>query len=337
MTTQQGTVIRHATGILLAMILALGAAMVSLALGARALPLDEVWRALWHFDPTRSADIIIWDMRMVRTLTGLATGAALAVSGLVMQQISRNPLADPGLLGVNAGAALAVVLAIWLMGWQDPARLSAMAVAGAGLAAMAVFTLSGGARAADGAAILRLTLAGIAVSALCLVFVSGVVMIDQGTRDLYRFWTIGALAGAQSDRLYRLLPLLGVGLGLAFLMARRLDALALGAQSAQGFGVRVGLSVAAGLVAVACLAGGSVALAGPIGFIGLIVPHLARRIVGPSLLPGLMVAAPLGGAVLLGCDALGRVLARPAEIQTGLVLGLIGGPVFLAMIGKIAK
>lgn len=311
--------------------------MMSLALGARPLPLAEVVRALTHFDADRAADVIVWEMRMTRTLTGLATGAALAVAGLVMQQLSRNPLADPGILGVNAGAALAVVLSIWLMGWRDPALLSAVAVVGAGLAALAVFALGGGARAADRAAILRLTLAGIAVSALCLAFVSAIVLIDQGTRDLYRFWTIGSLAGAEAGRLIRLLPLIGTGLVLALLMARRLDALALGADSAQSFGVPVGPTVAAGLIAVACLAGGSVALAGPIGFVGLIVPHLVRRMVGPALLPGLLVAAPMGGAVLLACDAMGRILARPAEIQTGLILALIGGPVFLALIGKVAR
>lgn len=329
--------IRRAFAILLVLVLAFAAVGVSLALGARALSLTDVVTALLRFDPGRSADIIIWEMRMTRTLTGLATGAALAVAGLVMQQISRNPLADPGLLGVNAGAALAVVLAIWLAGWRGPGLLSGVAVAGAGLAAVAVFALGGGARAADRAAVLRLTLAGIAVSALCLAFVSGVVLIDQGTRDLYRFWTIGSLAGADAARLARLSPLIAAGLALALLMARRLDALALGTDSARGFGVPVASTVAMGLFAVACLAGGSVALAGPIGFIGLIVPHLVRRLVGPSLLPGVLVAAPMGGAMVLICDAMGRVLARPAEIQTGLILALVGGPVFLLLIGKVAR
>lgn len=321
----------------MALILVCVAILASLTLGARDLPVAEVLNALWHFDPARPADVIIWEMRMVRTLTGLATGAALAASGLVMQQVSRNPLADPGILGVNAGAAFAVVLAFWLAGWSSPYSLSAVSICGAGLAAFAVFALGRSGLAADRVGILRLTLAGVAVSALCLAFVSGVVLIDQDTRNLYRFWTIGSLAGSDREQLFRLLPLIATGMGLAALMARRMDALALGADSAKSFGISVGMTVAASLISVALLAGGAVALAGPIGFIGLIVPHITRRLVGPSMLPGILVACPIGGAVLLLCDSLGRVLARPAEIQTGIILALIGGPVFLALIGKTAR
>jgi iron complex transport system permease protein len=324
-----------ATGLALA--LALSAVIISLCFGARALSLNELLRAVLHFDPARPADIILWEMRLTRSLNGLATGAALAVAGLVMQQLSRNPLADPGILGVNAGAALAVVLAIWLADWRDPQMLSLVAVPGAGLAALAVFALGGGGYAVDRSSILRLTLAGVAVSALCLAIVAAIVLLEQGTRDLYRFWTIGSLAVAEPGRLLRLLPLLALGFALPLLMARELDALALGAQSAQSFGVPVALTIGAGLASVACLAGASVALSGPMGFIGLIVPHLARRVAGPALLPGLLVSAPLGGAILLGCDTLGRVLARPAEIQTGVVLALIGGPMFLLMLSRIMR
>lgn len=319
------------------LVLACAAALASLMLGARDLPVTEVLNALWHFDPARSADVIIWEMRMVRTLTGLAVGAALATAGLVMQQVSRNPLADPGILGVNAGAALAVVLAIWLAGWSSSSSLSAVSIGGAGLASVAVFALGRGGFTADRPGILRLTLAGVAISALCLAFVSGVVLIDQATRNLYRFWTIGSLTGSDKEQLLRVLPLIAAGMGLAALMARRMDALALGADTAKSFGVSAGITVAASLISVALLAGGAVALAGPLGFIGLIVPHLARWLVGPSMLPGLLVACPIGGAVLLICDSLGRVLARPAEIQTGIILALIGGPVFLVLIGRIAR
>ena len=313
------------------------AALVSLAVGARDLAWAEVLAALFHFDPTRAADVIIWEMRVTRTLTGLAVGAALAAAGLVMQQISRNPLADPGILGINSGAALGVVLAIWLLGWTDPFRQSGVAVAGAGVAAVLVYLLGRGGRAADSAAILRLTLAGIAVSALCLALVSAVVLIDQGTRNLYRFWTIGSLAEDSQGRLWWLLPLIVAGLVIAALMSRKMDALALGADSARSFGISVPVTVGAGLLSVALLAGGAVALAGPIGFIGLIVPHLTRRLVGPSILPGLIVAVPMGGAFLLLCDSLGRILARPAEIQTGIILALIGGPVFLALMAKVVR
>ncbi|TRW99184.1 iron ABC transporter permease [Paracoccus sp. M683] len=315
--------------------------MVSLALGARALPLAQIWAWAFGAGAAGPADAIIVDMRLSRSLTGIVTGASLAAAGLVMQQITRNPLADPGILGVNAGAALAVVLAVWLLGWSHPFRLSATAVCGAGLAAIAVFVLgrcgSGGDGAADRAGILRLTLAGVAVSALCLAFVSAIVLLDQDTRNLYRFWTIGSLGGGEADRLGWLWPLVAAGLAIAVLLARQIDALALGADTARSFGVRSEMTAGLALVSVAFLAGGSVALAGPIGFVGLIVPHVTRMLVGPSILPGLAVACPLGGALLLICDSIGRVVARPAEIQTGIILALIGGPAFLALIGRVAR
>ena len=321
----------------MAIALLCAAAVASLALGARALPLPEIWAAL--FDAGRQSELgtLVMDMRLSRSLTGIAAGAALAAAGLVMQQITRNPLADPGILGVNAGAALVVVLAIWLLGWSHPLSLSVSAISGAGLAAMAVFLLGRGREAGDRSGILRLTLAGVAVSALCLAFVSAIVMLDQQTRNLYRFWTIGSLAGGDGARLVWLWPLPALGLALAVLLARRIDALALGGDTARSFGVSTEVTAALALRSVALLAGGSVALAGPIGFVGLIVPHLTRRLVGPSILPGLAVACPLGAALLLACDSIGRIVARPAEMPTGIVLALIGGPAFLALIGRVAR
>ncbi|KEP68307.1 ABC transporter permease [Thioclava dalianensis] len=320
--------------------LALGAAclvvILSLALGARIIPPAEVWRALTDFDPTRPADLVVHGLRLGRTLTGLLTGAALAVAGLVMQQISRNPLADPGLLGVNGGAALAVVLCLWSGLVSTPVTLGIAAMIGAALAALVVFALGGGALS-DRASILRLTLAGVAVSALCLSLVSAVVLLDQGTRDQFRFWTIGALGGYEPERLRWLWPPVVLGLGIALLLSRRLDALALGTETARAVGVRAAPVMGLSLLAVALLAGASVALIGPVGFIGLIVPHLVRRVAGPSVMAGVLLAIPLGGAVLLGCDTLGRVLIRPAEIQTGLILALAGGPCFLLLIGRLAR
>ncbi|SIS99277.1 FecCD family ABC transporter permease [Paracoccus saliphilus] len=316
----------------------LGAAMaVSLALGARALTLPEIWASLLGANGSAQTSATIMDMRLMRSLTGILTGASLAAAGLVMQHLTRNPLADPGILGVNAGAALAVVLAIWLLGWTHPVNLSAIAVCGAGLAAISVFLLGRGGKAGDRAGILRLTLAGVAVSALCLAFVSAIVLLDQDTRNLYRFWTIGSLSGGDHDRLFWLWPLVASGLIIAALLARRVDALALGTDTARSFGVSAELTASLALVSVALLAGGSVALAGPIGFVGLIVPHLTRHLVGPSILPGLAIACPMGGTLLLICDSIGRIVARPAEIQTGIILALIGGPAFLALIGRAAR
>ncbi len=310
--------------------------VLSLSLGAKVIAPSGVWRALTDFTPTRPDDLIVQGLRLGRTLTGLACGAALAVAGLLMQQISRNPLADPGLLGVNGGASLAVVLCLWAGVAGGPVALGLIAMAGAGLAALLVFAI-GGAKAADRAAILRLTLAGVAVSALALALVSAIVLLDQGTREQFRFWTIGALGGADPARLRVLCWPLLAGVGLALLLSRKLDALALGSQSARAVGVRAGPVLLLGLVAIALLSGASVAMIGPVGFIGLVVPHLVRRMVGPQVLAGILLAVPLGGAVLLACDTLGRVLIRPAEIQTGLILALAGGPCFLLLIGRLAR
>lgn len=322
--------------VLLVMTMLGAAVLASLALGARELALSEILASLFSGRATETGAIVM-DMRMARSLTGIAGGGALAAAGLVMQQVTRNPLADPGVLGVNAGAALAVVLAIWLLDMTHPLGLSFLAVSGAGLAAVAVFLLGHGTKAGDRAGILRLTLAGVAISALCMAFVSAIVLLDQDTRNLYRFWTIGSLASDDAGRLVWLWPLVLAGLVLAALLARRIDALALGVDTARSFGVRAETTAALALMAVALLAGGSVALAGPIGFVGLIVPHLTRRLVGPSLLPGLLIACPLGAALLLACDSIGRIVARPAEIQTGIILALIGGPAFLALIGRMAR
>lgn len=320
----------------MAMAMLCAAMLASLALGARELALADIWASLIAGAPSETGAIVM-DMRLSRSLTGIAAGAALAAAGLVMQQLTRNPLADPGILAVNAGAALAVVSAIWLLDMTHPLRLSILAVSGAGLAAVSVFLLGRGARAGDRAGILRLTLAGVAISALCTALVSAIVLLDQETRNLYRFWTIGSLGGDDAGRLVWLWPLVLAGLILAAMLARNIDALALGADTARSFGVPTEVTAALALLAVALLAGGSVALAGPIGFVGLIVPHLTRRLVGPSILPGLFVACPLGAALMLGCDSVGRIIARPAEIQTGIILALIGGPAFLVLIGRVAR
>ncbi|WP_339115555.1 iron ABC transporter permease [Thioclava sp. GXIMD2076] len=311
-------------------------AALSLSLGARVMPVADIWRTLTDFDPARPADLIVQGLRLGRTLTGFTCGAALAVAGLLMQQISRNPLADPGLLGVNGGASLAVVLCLWAGVAGGPVALGLVAMAGAGLAALLVFAIGGG-KAADRAAILRLTLAGVAVSALALALVSAIVLLDQGTRDQFRFWTIGSLGGADPERFNVLCWPVIAGVGLALLLSRKLDALALGHAGARAVGVRAGPVLLLGLGAVALLSGASVAMIGPVGFIGLVVPHLVRRLVGPQVMAGVLVAVPLGGAVLLACDTLGRVLVRPAEIQTGLILALAGGPCFLLLIGRLAR
>ncbi|MGR3759144.1 FecCD family ABC transporter permease [Roseobacteraceae bacterium NS-SX3] len=308
----------------------------ALIFGARAIPAGTAWQALTAYDPADPAQGIVRGLRLPRALTGLACGAALATAGVIMQALTRNPLADPGLMGVNAGAALAVVAALWIFGPQDVAALAAAAMAGAGIAAAAVWKLAGGREiSASSALSVRLPLAGTAISSLCLSLVAAAVLLNTETRELYRFWMVGSLAHAEAGNLLSLAPLAVAGILLALACARGLDALALGSDLASGLGARPGLTAGAALTAVTLLSGAAVALAGPLGFVGLIVPHAARAISGTRMSVTLLMALPLGAAMVLICDTIGRVAARPSEIALGAVLALIGGPVFMVLLSRM--
>ena len=303
----------------------------ALMFGARAIPAETVWQAFSAFDASDAEHGIVRGLRMQRALSGAACGAALAAAGVIMQGLTRNPLADPGLMGVNAGAALAVVAVLWGLGPQ-----STPAVAAAGVAAAAVWRLAGGREtAASQALMVRLPLAGTAISSLCLALVSAVVLLNTETRDLYRFWMAGSLGQATFNSLARLLPLICAGAVLALAAAPGVDSLLLGSDVAAGLGTRPERAAAAGLAAVTLLSGGAVALAGPVGFVGLIIPHATRAAGLRSTAAAVLAAMPLGAAFVLGCDTLGRIAARPSEIAIGLVLAVIGGPAFMILLSRI--
>ncbi len=308
----------------------------ALMFGARAVPPEATWQALIAFDPADPAQGIIRGLRLPRALTGLACGAALATAGVIMQSLTRNPLADPGLMGVNAGAALAVVAAIWMFGPQDIAALAVAAMAGAGIAAAGVWKLAGGREiSASGALSVRLPLAGTAISSLCLSLVAAAVLLNTEAREHYRFWIVGSLGQASADSLLTLAPVAAAGILLGLACARGLDALALGSDLASGLGARPGLIAGAALTAVTVLSGTAVALAGPLGFVGLIIPHAARAVGGTRMSLTLLAALPLGAAMVLICDTIARVAARPSEIALGAVLALIGGPAFMFLLSRV--
>lgn len=308
----------------------------ALMFGARAIPAETVWQAFSAFDASDAEHGIVRGLRMQRALSGAACGAALAAAGVIMQGLTRNPLADPGLMGVNAGAALAVVAVLWGLGPQSTPAVAAAAVAGAGVAAAAVWRLAGGREtAASQALMVRLPLAGTAISSLCLALVSAVVLLNTETRDLYRFWMAGSLGQATFNSLARLLPLICAGAVLALAAAPGVDSLLLGSDVAAGLGTRPERAAAAGLAAVTLLSGGAVALAGPVGFVGLIIPHATRAAGLRSTAAAVLAAMPLGAAFVLGCDTLGRIAARPSEIAIGLVLAVIGGPAFMILLSRI--
>lgn len=310
---------------------------LSVLIGARSLDLPTVAAALTG-QGTAEAAAIVWEQRIPRTLNGLLGGAALAVAGVVIQGHTRNPLADPGLLGVTAGASLAVVMGISVLGFATPAEYLWFAYLGAALGASAVLiigVLAGRRRDASPAS---LVLAGAAVSALLAAVTGIILLLDAATLDVYRFWTVGSLAGGRGlDSLTVVTPLMLAGAVLATAQARSLDAFALGADTARSLGRRLLPVQFAGLLSVTLLVGGATALVGSLGFVGLVAPHIARGLVGPAHARLLPISAVLGAALVLGADILGRVLVAPAELPVGIVLGVIGGPVFLLLVVRLFR
>ncbi|MEU2728722.1 iron chelate uptake ABC transporter family permease subunit [Streptomyces griseoviridis] len=327
----RGATALRLAGLLAACVLLLLVAVLSLAVGAKAIPPGDVVRALLHGSDSVDASVVL-DLRVPRTLLGITVGAALAVAGVLMQALTRNPLADPGLLGVNMGASAAVVatLALWREAGTGTSVWSALA--GAGIAATAVHLL--GARGRSGPAPVRLALAGTAVSAVLGALISVLTLLRPDVFDQFRFWGVGSLAGVPVAAFWQVLPFIAVGAMLAVGLSGSLNALALGDDTARALGSRVTRTRLLGAVAVTLLCGAATAAVGPIAFVGLAVPHLARAVTGPDhrwLLPYAML---LGPALLLGSDILGRVVGRPGEIQAGIVTAFAGAPVFIALVRR---
>lgn len=284
------------------------------------------------------ARTILLDLRLPRTLIAALAGAALAVSGAVMQGHTRNPLADPGLLGVGAGAAVAVVLAISFLGITDPSEYLWFAFSGAALTASLVtaFGLLGSRRRNASAA--TLVLAGAAVTALLSSVTGLVLLLDSATLDEFRFWTVGSLSGGRDlDLVVPVLPFILIGLALAMSHASTLDALALGDDLARALGRRLAATRVTGLAIVTLLVGSAVAISGSIGFVGLIVPHLVRRLTGPAHRWLLPQCAVVGAALVIAADIVGRVVVTPAELPVGVVLGVIGAPAFLLIVVRLRE
>lgn len=323
--------------VIVALTVCCGLAFVgSLSFGSYPIDASDVWAALSNYDQADTDQAIVRGIRLPRSLAGLLCGAALGAAGVVMQKLTRNPLADPGLMGVNAGAALAIVIAIWCFGPQVPLLIVLYAIVGAGLSALAVWRLAGGTGVdTDRGAILRLPLAGTAISALCMSIVAAAVLMSTETREIYRFWMIGSLAQADFAGLVVLLPIFGIGLVLAFLCASGLEILELGGDVTSGLGLKPNLIIAVSLGAVTSLSGAAVAVAGPLGFVGLIVPHAARAVAGNSMVGMILAAVPIGALMVLVCDVFGRVALPPTEIALGIVLALVGGPGFLLLLSRV--
>ncbi|MGW5334578.1 FecCD family ABC transporter permease [Streptomyces bauhiniae] len=311
--------------------------VLSVALGALDVPLGQVVRSVLGHPPSRLVDNVIWSVRVPRTLLGLTTGAALGMSGALMQALTRNPLADPGILGVSAGASFAIVVAVAVFGVGSLYGYVWFAFAGAFAASVLVFFL--GRLGRSGATPVKLALSGVAVTSMLSSLTSAVVLTDQDALDRYRFWSAGSLADKDTGDLLRILPFLAVGAVLALACAPALNSMALGDDVAASLGRRLGLVRLQGVTAVVLLTGASVAVIGPVVFLGLVVPHIARLLaqfagIGPDYRWLLPLSAAIAPALLLAADILGRTVARPTEIQAGVLVAFLGGPFFIALVRR---
>lgn len=306
--------------------------LASLAVGSGDVTFGDVLNGVLDPDPGVKGRLIVQEVRVPRTVAGLLAGAALGLAGTVMQGVARNPLADPQLLGINAGASVAVVCSISFFGFTLATQYIWFGFLGALLAALLVYGV--GSLGREGATPVKLALAGAATSAVLTSVTSAVLLQDRDSYDRFRFWQLGSLTARDADVLWQVSPFVAAGALLALLLGPQLNALALGDDLARGLGQRVGLARLTSALAVVLLCGAATVVAGPIGFVGLAVPHAARLITGPDyrwVLPYSMVLAPV---MLLVADIAGRVVAPPGEVQVGMVTAAIGCVPFIWLVRR---
>ncbi|MFF3393009.1 FecCD family ABC transporter permease [Streptomyces sp. NPDC002669] len=309
------------------------AILLSLAVGARSIPPSEVFDALLNGGHSDNAEVVR-NLRVPRTLIGLMVGAALALAGTVLQGITRNPIADPGILGISQGASVGVVLAIAYAGVHTLTGYVWFGFVGAAIASVAVYAIASSGR--GGATPVKLALGGAAINALLVSVTSAVLTTKASALDEFRFWQVGSLGGREADVVQQTWPFMLLGTVLVLSVARGLDALALGEDLAKGLGQKVATVRIVGGIGATVLTGAGVAAAGPIAFIGLAVPHIARAVVGSDHRWVLPMAALIGPVMLLVSDVVGRVLFPPSEVPAGVMTALIGVPFLVALVRRKA-
>lgn len=313
---------------MLAVAALIAACIIGLSVGTKPVGLDTVFEAIVRFDGS-DLQLVVRESRIPRTVFGLVVGLALGAAGAVMQGLTRNALADPGILGVNAGASVAVALAVATFGIRDFPHLMLAALVGALVTTIGVVLLG----AAGGGSPVTLVLAGVALAAVLGGITTALVLLNPTAFLQMRSWESGALAGRDLSILSAAGPAIAVGLALAFAITRSLDVLALGDDTAAALGVRIGPLRAGAVASVTLLAGTATAVAGPVAFLGLAAPHIARGIIGSSQKAIVPLAAVIGAiAVVLG-DVVGRVIIAPQEVPVGIVMAFVAAP-FLIWIGR---
>ncbi|MFJ4711513.1 FecCD family ABC transporter permease [Streptomyces sp. NPDC088785] len=334
MPVRPGAVGAARVGAVVAAVVALAlAVLLSLAVGARAIAPSAVFDALLHGGHSDAAEVVR-GLRVPRTVVGVLVGAALALAGTVFQGITRNPIADPGILGISQGASVGVVLALAYLGIHTLTGYVWFAFAGAGIAAVAVYAIAASGR--GGATPVKLALGGAAINALLVSVTTAVLTTKASALDEFRFWQVGSLSGRDAALIGQIWPFLLVGVVLVLSVARGLDALALGEDVAKGLGQRVATVRIVGGLGATVLTGVGVAAAGPIAFIGLAVPHIARAVVGPDHRWLLPMAALVGPVMLLVADTVGRIVFPPSEVPAGVMTALLGVPFLVTLVRRKA-
>ncbi|WP_240642175.1 FecCD family ABC transporter permease [Microbacterium sulfonylureivorans] len=321
---------RHLLGLVIALILLAALLVLSVLIGSTSIAPSVVWDAL--FNPAPGIDqFAIRDFRIPRTIVGLVVGVALGLAGALIQAVTRNPLADPGLLGVNAGASFAVTVAVGVLGFRDIQGYMWFAFAGALIVTLLVLAL-GSTR--QGSSPVLMVLAGLCVGAVLGGAREALQLTNPDAFDVMRSWNAGSIAGRPLDVVWPILPILVIALVLAFAVSGSLNAMALGDDLAVTQGVRLLRTRVLAVIALTLLAGGATAIAGPIAFVGLMVPHVARWIVGPHQRWIFAYSVLLAPSLLLASDILGRVVIRPGEIPVGIVTAFVGAPVLIALVRR---
>lgn len=315
----------------LLLILLIMCVVASLAFGSRMIGFSELLDGLFHPD-VQSHEANVIRQRIVRTIFSLLCGAALGVSGALMQAVTRNPIADPSILGVNTGASLFVVMGIAFFNINSAGEYIWLAIIGALITAIFVFGI--GSMGSGGATPLKLVLAGAATSAILSSLVVAIMIPRSNVMDQFRFWQVGSVGSGSWDLIYLFIPFLLVGIVIAFFTAPALNALALGDDVATGLGVRTGTIRLMAALGGVLLCGVATALAGPIGFIGLLATHLVRLVIGPDLRYVIPMSALSGAIILTASDVLGRILGSPSELEVGILTAFVGAPILILITMK---
>ena len=322
--------VTRGAGLLVGLGLVAVVALLSLRFGTHPISTRQAWNAIFDYDASSYEELVVRTLRLPRTVIALGCGAALAVTGAVMQAITRNPLADSSILGVSGGASFAIVTAIFYLGITSPYQFVWFAFAGALAASVLVFAV--GASGRDGPTPIKLTLAGVVISSLLAAWTSALVLLDEQTMDVARFWMAGSVAGRPLDVFWVVSPFLLIGTLACVFLGHQLNVMSMGEETARSLGMNTARTRIICGVLVVLITGAATAAAGPIGFVGLAVPHMVRAVIGPDYRWILAYSVVVGAIFLTAADILGRVVLETGELQVGIVTALAGAPflIFLA-------